>query len=88
VKGDSLKTTVENRVPLLSRIANAALIAMAGLVLIGWALNFRPLVHLFPSRVAMNPTTALGLLLAGIGFWSLGHASSGQTGTRSALTWV
>lgn len=77
---------VETRCSLLSRLANVVVIAMAACVLTGWALNLRPLVHLFPSMVAMNPTTALGLLLAGVCFWSLGHTSPGQSGTRNA--WI
>lgn len=79
---------METRVPLLSRLANVALIAMASLVLIGWWLNLRPLLHLFPTMIAMNPTTAVGLLLAGICLWSLGHTVSGQTGRRRVLTWI
>ena len=44
---------------------------MGAWVLAGWAFNLQPLMHLFPTLVVMNPTTASALVLMGCSFWIL-----------------
>lgn len=49
-------------------IASACSIAMGAMVLLGWALNNEILKRVAPSYVAMNPTTALLFVCAGVAF--------------------
>jgi signal transduction histidine kinase len=76
VREDSFHVFAETRLPLLSMVANVVAIVMGALVLAGWTLNLPPLTHLFPTLVAMNPVTALGLLLSGICLWILQNRST------------
>lgn len=57
--------------PTLSRCANLALVALGGMVLLGWSLDIRALIQMFPTIVVMNPVTALAFILAGLCFWGL-----------------
>ncbi len=41
------------------------------LVLVGWALGYEPLKRVLPGFTAMNPTTALSFILAGVALWVL-----------------
>jgi len=53
----------------LSR-ASSVLVAVVGLVaLLGWQLDVELLTSGLPGRVAMNPTTALALILAAGSLW-------------------
>ncbi|HTL16740.1 MAG TPA: ATP-binding protein [Patescibacteria group bacterium] len=74
------------RLPLLSKAVNVAVVAMGALVLAGWASGFRPLMHLFPTLVVMNPVTALGLMLAGWCFLVLDHRASRGPKAHDTLT--
>ena len=67
---DAFQATVEARLSVLSRAANAVAIVLGALILCGWGLDYRPLLHVFPTVVGMNPTTAMGLLLAGVALWN------------------
>ena len=49
---------------MLSRTMLLLVVLEAGLVLIGWWLDVEALKSMLPRRVAMNPLTALGFLLA------------------------
>src|SRR4051794_2137634 len=56
----------------LSRSAAGATFAMGTVVLIGWVFDialFKTLLH--PARIAMNPATAVGFLLAAAALWLL-----------------
>ena len=86
MKGDSVENRVGDKVPLVSKGANIAVIVMGALVLAGWAFGLRPLLHVFPTLVAMNPTTALGLVLAGSCFWVLNHPGRPHWKPPHALT--
>ncbi len=46
------------------------------LVLLGWLLEIRVLMQVFPGLVAMAPNAAVGVLLAGLSLWV-------QTGTTA-----
>ncbi|WP_161604517.1 hybrid sensor histidine kinase/response regulator [Roseiconus nitratireducens] len=59
-----------------SKSASVAVVAVALLVLLGWAVNAETLKTVFPGMVAMNPGgTALGFLLAGVALWLMQEAS-------------
>jgi two-component system, sensor histidine kinase and response regulator len=54
----------------LARAATVAVVVLALLVLAGWQLEIevlRSLLH--PARIAMNPLTAIGFILAGASLW-------------------
>ncbi len=52
---------------LAARLAGGAVIALALLVLVGWLLDIEVLKSLLhPGRIAMNPLTAVGFILAGL----------------------
>jgi signal transduction histidine kinase len=59
---------------------------MGALVLLGWALGLQPLIHLFPTLVVMNPTTALGLVLVGACFWILNRRAVQGLKAHNVLT--
>ena len=60
------------RFQLVARAASAAVIVVACLVLVGWALDVQTLKTVLPGKVAMNPGgTAVGFLLAGSALWLL-----------------
>ena len=54
------------RLPLFSKLAAAATITAALLVLLGWATGVEGLIRLFPSMVVMNPVTAVTFVMAGV----------------------
>src|ERR1700676_3305874 len=49
----------------VARLCAWAVIVLGGLVLVGWTLDVDALKGVFPHLTAMNPVTALGLILAG-----------------------
>ncbi|HEY9282757.1 MAG TPA: GGDEF domain-containing protein [Pyrinomonadaceae bacterium] len=51
---------------------------MGGLVLFGWALDVEALKRVFPRLVAMNPVTALALILLGLSLRLSGAEGSGR----------
>ncbi|HJU87202.1 MAG TPA: response regulator [Gemmatimonadota bacterium] len=53
----------------LSRAACVFIVLLAGLVLVGWGLDFDPLKGGLPGQVSMNPVTAIALVLAVIALW-------------------
>ncbi|HEY7141282.1 MAG TPA: response regulator [Methylomirabilota bacterium] len=65
-----MKPTVDpRRASRLQAVAQAASIlgvAGGGTVLLGWQLDVAPLTSILPGRVAMNPMTALGFMLAAL----------------------
>ena len=83
VTGDSGQTTVGPS-PLFSRIASGAVILLGVLVLSGWTFGVRHLIQIVPGLVAMNPTTALGFVVAGVCLWRL---SSRPAGFGKAESW-
>ncbi|MBX3405049.1 MAG: PAS domain-containing protein [Phycisphaeraceae bacterium] len=52
-------------------LAACSVAVLAGLVLVGWVLGIEPLKRVLPGLVAMNPTTAVTFLLAGLALWLL-----------------
>ena len=55
----------------LSRALLRLVVLIGGLALVGWALHIDALKSGLPGRVAMNPLTALGFLLAAASLWLL-----------------
>ena len=55
----------------LSRAASLFVVVVGCLVLLGWQLDIEQLKSLLPGCVAMNPMTALGLILAASSLWTL-----------------
>jgi signal transduction histidine kinase/CheY-like chemotaxis protein len=55
----------------LSRVLLWIVVLVGGLALVGWQLDVETLKSVLPGRVAMNPLTALGLLLAAGSLWLL-----------------
>ncbi len=54
----------------ISRAASVLVVAMALIVLMGWAINSEPLKSVLPGRIAMNPGgTAVGFMLCGAALW-------------------
>jgi signal transduction histidine kinase/DNA-binding response OmpR family regulator len=68
----------------LSRVLLRVVALMGGLVLVGWQLDVDALKSVLPGRVAMNPLTALGFLLAAASLWFLeeGGAAPARPGGR------
>lgn len=63
------------RVQMVATILTATI---GMLVLIGWGVKVDTLTRLRPDFVAMNPTTALGFLLCGVGLWTIRSAAAGR----------
>ncbi len=55
----------------LSRALLRLVLLIGGLALVGWQLDVDALKSVLPGRVAMNPFTALGFLLAAASLWLL-----------------
>jgi signal transduction histidine kinase/DNA-binding response OmpR family regulator/HPt (histidine-containing phosphotransfer) domain-containing protein len=71
-----------DRFRFASKCAAAAVVAVALLVLFGWAVDAETLKTVFPGMVAMNPGgTALGFLLAGVALWLMQESSAGHRAT-------
>src|SRR5262245_41090147 len=52
-----------------SRAASVLVFVGGGTVLLGWQLDAIVLTSVLPGRVAMNPVTALGFMLAAVALW-------------------
>src|ERR1700692_2165903 len=61
-------TTSTTTEPTLSRIAGKVAVAVGLLVLTGWIFKIEALKRVLPQFVAVNPATALCLVLVGIAF--------------------
>src|SRR5262245_13506672 len=59
------------RLSLLSSAAAGLLVLVGTLVLLGWLFWVEALKSALPGRVAMNPLTAVGFMLAGAALWLL-----------------
>ena len=64
---------------LLLKTASAIVILVGCTVLIGWTLSIDVLKRILPGLVAMNPTTAITFVLAGMSLWLL---RAGKTASR------
>jgi signal transduction histidine kinase/DNA-binding response OmpR family regulator len=64
--------------------ASILAVAIAGIVLLGWQLDLPALRTFLPDRVAMNPITALAVMLAAVSLW-LQTASLGDRRDRRRL---
>ena len=65
-----------SRLLVVSRAASVLGFVGGGAVLVGWQLDVAVLTSILPGRVAMNPLTALGFMLAAVALWlSLPSAS-------------
>jgi len=62
----------------LSRALLRVVLLIGGLALVGWQLDVDALKSVLPGRVAMNPLTALGFLLAAASLWLLEAESAGS----------
>ncbi len=72
----------------LSRVGSVVVLLIGLLVLIGWLLDIELLKGGLRARVATNPTTALGLMLAAGALWiqpRTWRGSSGSTHMRRAI---
>src|ERR687889_1285885 len=56
---------------IFSRASSIVAMVVGLMVLAGWTLDFGALGRLLPGPVAMNPVSAVGLLLAGVSAWVL-----------------
>jgi signal transduction histidine kinase/DNA-binding response OmpR family regulator len=54
----------------VSRAASVVGFVGGGTVLVGWQLDAPALTSILPGRVAMNPLTALGFMLAAVALWT------------------
>ncbi len=77
------------RLQQISRISNLVIAGTGCLVLYGWAVHIESLTTVFPGMVAMNPVTAVGLLLGATTLWLLqaGIAGQRQLTIARALAW-
>jgi hypothetical protein len=55
--------------PSFAKGASGFVVAVAALVFAGWLVGIRPLIRVLPSAVAMNPTTAVVFICAGLALW-------------------
>ncbi len=70
-----------SRLLAVSRAASVLGVLGGGAVLLGWQLDVAVLTSILPGRVAMNPLTALGFVLAAVALWlSLPFASARGSG--------
>ncbi len=60
----------------VSRATSLFVLSAGCLVLLGWQLDLGALKSVLPGRVAMNPLTALGFILAAASLWLLQESSS------------
>jgi two-component system cell cycle sensor histidine kinase/response regulator CckA len=65
---DQLIRAARLRLPALAGIAA---VASGSIALLGWAMDVRTLRSVVPGLTAMNPTTAIGFILAGVSLWLL-----------------
>src|SRR5215204_3644268 len=63
---------------VFSRASSIVAIVVGCLVLAGWTLDAGALGRLLPGPVAMNPLSAVGLVLAGVAAWVLQDERAGQ----------
>src|ERR687890_2620821 len=63
---------------IFSRASSIAAIVVGCLVLAGWTLDAGALGRFLPGPVAMNPLSAVGLVLAGVSAWVLQDERAGQ----------
>jgi two-component system NtrC family sensor kinase len=78
-------TRHERQLRHLPPVAAAIVVLITALVLIGWALHVEVLKSLLhPQRIAMNPVTALSLMLCGIALWLLRDEPSPPRRRRAA----
>ena len=74
-----------SRLLVVSRAASVLGFVGGGAVLVGWQLDVAVLTSILPGRVAMNPLTALGFMLAAVALWlSLPSAAAGAPGFSRA----
>ncbi len=69
----------------VSRATSLFVVVVGCLGLLGWQLGVAELTSLRPGRVAMNPLTALGFILAGASLWLLQEASA-EPGRRTRVS--
>jgi signal transduction histidine kinase/CheY-like chemotaxis protein len=73
------------KTPALSRVASALVLLEGGLVLLGWSLDRPALTSVLPGWVAMNPVTAVALMLAAGSLWLSGPGRADErAGARRA----
>jgi signal transduction histidine kinase len=75
--------SIRTFLPALGRAAGLIVAAIAAVELLGWLLHLQPLLRFLAKPTAMNPATALGLLLLGIGL----HLASKRSSTRFPAEW-
>ena len=72
---------------LLQATSGAACVsafAIAAMALLGWQTGIHVLTNVLPGNPAMNPLTAICILLAAVSLWFLRQASPGRPAKRSA----
>src|SRR5215217_1758923 len=63
-------TTFVSRSKIFSRAAAVFVIVVGALVLVGWWFDIARLKSIY-GRITMKPNAALGLILVGVGLWSV-----------------
>src|SRR4051794_7549525 len=66
---------IQDWLPTFSRVASGLVVAIGGIVLLGWIFNFH-LIQPLPWTVGMNPITAWAFILAGVSLWILSEAEA------------
>jgi prepilin signal peptidase PulO-like enzyme (type II secretory pathway) len=66
-------------VNLIPTVASTVTVIVGCLVLVGWILNVDVLKRIVPGLVAMNPTTAVAFILAGVSLWLLRTQGADRT---------
>src|SRR5215813_9389381 len=69
----------------VARTTSALVFVAGGTVLLGWQLDTVVMTSMLPGRVAMNPVTALGFMLAAGALW-VSLTPSSTRGPRSIRT--
>src|SRR5262245_64035531 len=89
-RGAAMKSVIDprrvSRFLAVSRAASGLAFAGGAAVLLGWQLEVPALTSIAPGRVAMNPLTALGFMLAAVGLrLSTPYASERASGRRRSV---
>jgi signal transduction histidine kinase/DNA-binding response OmpR family regulator len=77
-----------SRLRAVARTASVLGFAGGGAVLLGWQLDVPTLTRILPGRVAMNPLTALGFMLAAVALWLSVRPPPGRGRAPRRAAWL